>query len=153
MSSSATTASPPRAAALYTPELLALAVSLAEWPLDLEAEYSGDARSATCGSTLAFSCKLDENGRISAPGLRVSACAVGQAAAALFIAQAADRDRTAIETARDEIARWLAGDGELPDWPGLAAIEPARAYPARHGAIVLAWNAALAALPKETGAS
>jgi NifU-like protein involved in Fe-S cluster formation len=143
----------PRTAVLYTPELLGLAVSLAEWPLDPAADYRGEARSVTCGSTLAFSCSLDAGGAVAAPGLRVSACAVGQAAAALFIAEAAGRNRAEIAGTRDAIARWLAGDGGLPDWPGFAVLEPARAFPARHGAILLAWNAALAALPKETGAS
>ena len=41
---------------------------------------------------------------------------------------------------------WLAGEAHQPDWPGLAPIEPARAYPARHGAMLLPWKAALAAL-------
>jgi NifU-like protein involved in Fe-S cluster formation len=148
-----TTDSAPRAAVLYTPELLALAVSLADWPFDATAHHRGEARSPTCGSSLAFSCSLNAEGAISGPGLRVSACAVGQASAALFIAEAGGRNRADIEKARDEIEHWLAGDGEVPAWPGFPALEPARAYPARHGAILLAWNAALAALPKETRAS
>ena len=144
---------PTRTAVLYTPELLALAVSLAEWPLDPAAEYRGEARSATCGSTVTFSCSLDAGGAVLTPGLRVAACAVGQAASAVFIAHAAGSNRAAIAVARDSIAGWLAGEGGLPDWPGFAVLDPARAFPARHGAILLAWNAALAALPKETGAS
>jgi NifU-like protein involved in Fe-S cluster formation len=153
VSREAATAGRPRAGALYTPELLALAVSLADWPLDPGAQCRGEARSATCGSSLAFSCSLDPRGAIRAPGLRVTACAVGQAASAIFIDHAAGRDRSEIAAARDQVGRWLANGGDLPDWPGFAALEPARAYPARHGAILLAWNAALAALPKETGAS
>jgi hypothetical protein len=35
----------------------------------------------------------------------------------------------------------------LPDWPGLTAIAAARDYPARHGAIMLAWQAARQLLP------
>lgn len=153
MSRDTASAGPARAAPLYTPELLALAVSLAGWPLDPEARCRGDARSSTCGSTLSFSCSLDEQGRIRAPGLRVTACAVGQAASAIFIGHAAGRDRSEIAAAHEQISRWLVSGGDLPDWPGFALLEPARAYPARHGAILLAWNAALAALPKETGSS
>jgi len=37
----------------------------------------------------------------------------------------------------------------LPDWPGLDAIEAARAFPGRHGAMLLPWQAALAALSSE----
>ena len=141
------------AAVLYTPQLLGLAVSLADWPLDPSHPYSAQARSTTCGSTVRFACALAPTGRIESPGIRVTACAVGQAAAALFIASASGRDRREIETARDGIVRWLSGQGSAPEWPGLTILDPARAYPARHGAILLPWNAALAALPKETAAS
>jgi hypothetical protein len=34
----------------------------------------------------------------------------------------------------------------MPDWPGIALLRRARDYPGRHGAILLAWDAALAAL-------
>ena len=152
MSATDTPSAPAKPAVLYTPELLGLAVSLAQWPLDDGAQYRGEARSQTCGSTLTFACSLDDSGAITTPGLRVSACAVGQAAAALFIAHATGLDREQLSRARDEIAAWLADDADLPDWPGFTVLEPARAYPARHGAILLAWNAALAALPKENAA-
>ena len=152
MKPAAATGASPTAAALYTPDLLALAVSLAQWPLDDAAPYKGEARSTTCGSTLAFSCSLDAQGAVCAPGVRVSACAVGQAAAALFVAHVGGCDRSQIESARAEIADWLANGNDVPRWPGFSLLEPARAYPARHGAILLAWNAALAALPKEFSA-
>jgi hypothetical protein len=46
------------------------------------------------------------------------------------------------------IEAWLStADAPLPDWPGLSAIAAARSYPARHGAILLPWKAAMAALP------
>lgn len=138
-----------RGRALYTPDLLALAVSLADWPLDSGAPLAGEARSPTCGSTVSVGCALSDDGGIEAIGLRASACAVGQAAAALFVRSAAGRTRAEIEAARLEIVAWLHGDGRLPDWPGLAVLDPARAYPARHGAVPLAWTAALAALPKD----
>jgi len=37
-------------------------------------------------------------------------------------------------------------DATAPDWPDLALVAPARAYPARHGAMLLPWKAAAAAL-------
>ncbi len=138
--------------ALYAPELLALAVSLADYPFDSDAPFTGEARSPTCGSRVAFSGAL-QGAQVVRPGLRVTACAVGQAAAAIFIPHAVDRARDDILGARVAIAAWLAEAGPLPDWPGFAALEPARAYPGRHGAIPLAWDAALAALPKETEGS
>ncbi|MET0179897.1 MAG: iron-sulfur cluster assembly scaffold protein [Novosphingobium sp.] len=86
------------------------------------------------------------DGRIEQIGCRAQACAVGQAAAALFLDHARGRTAGEIASIRHALARWLAGEDARPDWPGIELLEPARAYPARHGAIVLAWDAALAAL-------
>lgn len=139
----------PRTSVLYTPDLLALAVSLAEVPYDPAMPHIGDARSRTCGSTVIVSLSTDESGRVADVGLRVSACAVGQAAAALFAAGARGFDRSAIAAARDEIAAWLAGSAGVPDWPEIDLLDAARPFPARHGAVLLAWDGALAALSNE----
>lgn len=90
----------------------------------------------------------DGDGRIVHIGLRPHACAVGQAAAHVFAAAAHGRDRAQIEQIRQALAAWLSGeDAELPDWPGIKLLEPARAFPGRHAAILLPWDAGLAALP------
>ena len=47
---------------------------------------------------------------------------------------------------RASLAGWLHAAGPIPDWPGIGLLDAAREYPARHGAILLAWDAALAAL-------
>jgi NifU-like protein involved in Fe-S cluster formation len=138
-------------AALYTPELLALAVSLADRPLDPAMPLAGEARSRTCGSTVRLTCAVDRLGRLERLGLQVSACAVGQAAAALFANAASGTRVDDLARARQAIAAWLAGSAPLPDWPGLDALAPARAHPARHGAVLLAWDAALAALSNAEG--
>ncbi len=138
--------------ALYTPGLLALAVELARYPLDPSLPYRGEARSRSCGSTIDLALALDR-GALSAIGLRAQACAVGQAAAAIFAREAVGRSARQLETAEAAIAAWLAGTGGRPDWPDLAMLEPARDYSARHGAIMLPWRAALAALNKVDAAS
>lgn len=135
------------AAKLYTPEVLSLATGLAAHPWDESLPLKREVRSKSCGSTIALGLALDAEGRIERLALRSQACAIGQAAAAIFAAAAKDRDAGAIATADDAIAAWLAGNGPLPDWPGLAAIAAARDYPARHGAIRLAWQAARDLLP------
>jgi NifU-like protein involved in Fe-S cluster formation len=134
------------ASRLYTPELLALAVELAKWPRLGDAVLHGEARSPTCGSTLAMDLALDEGGRIERLGMAVRACAVGQASAAIFARSAERHGPEDIAQTLAQLEAWLAGEGALPAWPGLAPIEPARAYPARHGAMLLPWKAALAAL-------
>ena len=135
------------AARLYTPEVLALATSLAAHPFDPAMPLIGQARSPSCGSTLAISLRLDEADRIAALGLRPQACAVGQASAAIFVDAALGRTRREIAAAEAAVAAWLAGNAPMPDWPGLSALASAREYPARHGAMLLPWRAALDALP------
>ena len=137
---------------LYTPELLALAVELAQWPPLESTDIRGEARSPTCGSTLALDLVLDESGRIERLGLRVRACAVGQAAAAIFARHAPGRDVATLGAELARLESWLANVGPRPDWPDLALIEAARAYPARHGAMLLPWKAALAALSSPAAA-
>lgn len=141
------------AARLYTPELLALAVELAKVPPLETAEARGEARSPTCGSTLAIDLVLDEEGRIARLGMRVRACAVGQAAAAIFARHAEGRDLAEIALTLERLEAWLAGEGEPPRWPDLELLFPARAYPARHGALLLPWKAVFAALSTVPAAS
>jgi NifU-like protein involved in Fe-S cluster formation len=106
------------------------------------------ARAPVCGSTLDLGLALDDRGRITRLGIRAHACAIGQASAALFAGSAMGKDRTEIASAYGEIEAWLAsGEAPTPAWPGLTAIAAARIHSARHGAILLSWKAALAALP------
>ncbi len=135
--------------ALYTPEVLALATSLTDYPLtqnDTQLPLRGESRSPTCGSSMTLGLALDDKGMIKIVGARVRACAIGQATAALFMLAARGRTAASIGATEQALGAWLAGQGDLPDWPGLSAIAAARHYPARHGAILLPWQAARAAL-------
>lgn len=137
----------PRGAALYTPALLALAVELAALPYDPSAPTLGHARSRTCGSTVSLSSRSGK--QLEGIGLKVSACAVGQAAAAIFARSAGGRTAEDCQVALYEIADWLAGKGQLPGWPGFAALAAIPAYPGRHEAVQLPWRAAIDALCKD----
>lgn len=134
-------------AALYTPELLGLAVRLAEWPWREDYPLKGEARSRTCGSALVIALAVSEL-RVTEIGLKVSACAVGQAAAAIFAGGVIGRSEADLRRARDGLHEWLAEGGTMPDWPNLAALRPVLPHNGRHGAVLLPWDAALDALPK-----
>lgn len=131
---------------LYTPELLALTLKLAEFPLGESLPLEGAARSKSCGSTLTLRLALNEAGQVARLGLRAQACAVGQASAAIFAEAATGRDAAEIAAVANAMQLWIAGEGPAPAWPGIEMLEPARAYTARHGAMMLPWQAALAAL-------
>jgi NifU-like protein involved in Fe-S cluster formation len=134
-------------APVYTPEILRLAASL-EAPRSLErVDGRAELRSPTCGSTIMTAITLDEAGRVSKLTQTVSACAFGQASAALLERAAAARSLDDVREALDALADWLGGRRDDPgDWPGLAALAPARSKTGRHGAILLPFRALLAAM-------
>ena len=134
----------PARAALYSRDLLGLAVELAGYPHDPGASVHGEARSRSCGSTIALSASEG----MQDIGLKVAACAVGQASAAIFAAAAQGKSLAEIDAAAAAIAQWLAGEGTAPDWPRIEMLAPALPYHGRHEAILLPWRAASAALSK-----
>lgn len=134
------------ASKLYSPAMLALAAQLAEYPLTDDLPLRAERRSRTCGSVIIIGLDQDDDGLISHVGVRVSACAIGQASASL-LAQAIRGDHPGhVQLITDGIVAWLAGEGGLPQWPGLDALAPARDHPGRHGALLLPWTAACMAL-------
>lgn len=139
------------AAKLYSPELLGLATGLAAFPLTDDLPLRAEARSRSCGSVIALGLGLDETGRIARIGMQVSACAIGQASAALLAQGVSGRDAGAVDAAAAALTQWLAGEGALPGWPGIDALAPARDHPGRHGALLLPWTAARTALSQGPG--
>ena len=133
-------------APLYTLEILRLAASLPEQVKLERVDGSAELRSPTCGSTVRTQVQL-QDGRIDALSQEVQACAFGQASAALVAQQAAGRTSDDVTLALDQLANWLAGKSEqLPDWPGIEPLAPARSRQSRHGAILLPFRALLSAM-------
>ena len=139
-------------APLYTTEILRLAASLPE-PRKLErVDGSSEQRSPTCGSTIQLQVQLGEDGRVVGISQKVHACAFGQASASLLAAGAVGRHEDEVARAVLELEGWLSGTRDDPgEWPGLAALAPARSRRSRHGAILLPFKALLAALKSERG--
>ena len=134
---------------LYTREILRLAASIpGQRGFD---EIDGpELRSPTCGSRVAMSVELDEAGRVTNVHQGVEACAFGQASAALVGMGAIGVDRREAEPALARVEAWLGGAGEEP-WPGMVALDPARARRGRHGAILLPFRALVAAIARASG--
>lgn len=136
-------------APLYNRDILALAVATADYPPRPGALRRASLRAPLCGSAIALDLDTDDAGRVTNIGLHVEACALGQASAALLARHAPGRTLAEIGAARDAIARWFAGEeAAAPGWPGFDLLAPARDYPARQGAILLPFDAAIAALEK-----
>lgn len=138
---------------LYTPAILGLSASLALYPWDETFERRARARSSVCGSSIELGLDVDETEAVRRIGVRLSACAIGQASAAVLANAIDGAPRERIEGALYAIEAWLAGEGEPPDWPGFGALEPALPHAGRHGALLLPWRAAYLALSSHDDAS
>jgi NifU-like protein involved in Fe-S cluster formation len=137
---------------LYSPEVLSLATALAAFPLADDLPLRAEARSRSCGSVIALGLALDAEGRVARIGLKVSACAIGQASAAVLAQGAPEARPEDLRRTLDALDAWLTGEGALPSWPGIAALAPAHGHPGRHGALLLPWKAAVAALSSRADA-
>ena len=132
---------------LYTTEILRLAASLSD-PRELDREDGrAELRSPTCGSHVTLAVQLDDDRKIVGVSQKVQACAFGQASAALVERHARGRTHNEVADVLIALSRWLADQHAAEaDWPGLAALEPARPKKGRHGAILLPFRALLAAI-------
>jgi NifU-like protein involved in Fe-S cluster formation len=129
--------------ALYSRDILRLAASIPHLATLERPDARVEKRAPLCGSRVAVAVALDSVGRLAALGQEVKACALGQASAALMGAHAVGRSAAELDHARAQLAAYLAGTRDDPGaWPGLAIFANARAYPARHGAILLPFEAA-----------
>lgn len=131
----------------YSSGVLELAADIPHLGRLAEPEGSAHRVSRICGSELSVDVRM-QDGRIAALGLQVSACALGQASASVFARAAIGAGRDEICQARDGL-RAMLKEGAPPPvgrFVGLAALEGARDYPMRHGSVLLAFEAGLAAL-------
>lgn len=106
---------------------------------------SSEMRSPLCGSRVIVDVNLDAAGRVVEVGMRVNACAFGQAAATLLARHLIGRDAGELATARDDLADWVTGERGRPDWPDIEHLRPDRLNNVRKGSIQLAFKAAAAA--------
>lgn len=130
---------------LYTTAILRLATAPRAAPLEAP-DGIAERRSPVCGSRIATAVRLGADEAVAALSQDVQACAFGQASAALAERHAPGRDRANLEAARAALAAWLGGEGPVPDWPGLDVLEPVLGRPARHPAVLLPFDALIAAV-------
>ena len=131
-------------APLYTTEILRLAASLPVRTSLTAPSGTGEKRSPTCGSLIRTQVSLGDDGRLTDLAQAVQACAFGQASAALVQRFAVGRSKAEIQDARLQLAGWLAGSGAPPQ--GFEVLAPALAKTGRHGAMLLPFDALIAAL-------
>lgn len=132
---------------LYTRAILGLAAATADFPRLSAPDVEVRMRTPQCGSHIILGITVGDDDRISAVGMDIYACAVGQAAATLFARHAVGRSLGDVEAAGESLARWLSGLYPMPPhWPGIDELTPALDSQPRHAAVMLAFNAAVRAL-------
>jgi NifU-like protein involved in Fe-S cluster formation len=138
---------------LYSRDILRLAASIPHLGRLDSPDASSEKTSTICGSRVVVDVALDGEGRVAALGQEVRACALGQASASLMASDAIGRSVPELDAARDALAAFLAGTSDdLAFWPGMAVFREARAYPARHASIRLAFEAATEAAARAVAA-
>lgn len=99
--------------------------------------------SRLCGSEVEVDIVM-QGDRVADLALRVKACALGQAAASILARQVVGASVRELEMARDSLLAMLKQGKPAPQgrFGELAVLEGARAYPARHQSVMLAFEAA-----------
>jgi NifU-like protein involved in Fe-S cluster formation len=139
---------------LYSQRILALAADIPHHARLADPQVSARRRSPLCGSTVTVDLRITD-GKISAFGQDVKACALGQAAAAVLGRNVIGCTREQIARARDQLRAMLKENGPVPDAPfaELEVLMPARDYRNRHASILLALEATLEAFDQALAAA
>lgn len=138
--------------ALYNEKILAMARGLnPDDRLDAPAA-SVQLTSPLCGSRIRVDLALTD-GKVTAYGQEVRACALGQSAAAIMKRHAVGRSRAELVAVRDRMEAMLKRGGDPPggEWAELEVLLPARDHKSRHASIMLPFKAAVKAFDAADG--
>jgi len=139
---------------LYSAKILTLVANIPRAGRLAAPDASAERTAKLCGSRIVVDVTV-QDGRVSDFAQEVSACALGQASAAVLGARVIGADLAEIELARDALRAMLKSDGPPPQgrFSELAVLEPVKDYPARHASTLLAFEAAVEAVRRATGAT
>jgi len=131
---------------LYNTDILSLSATLKNERLDMPMGTSRKV-SKLCGSWVEVDVNLKDE-KVSEVALRVQACALGQASAAILQERITEATLEEITAACNALLAMLKEGGEPPNgrFERLGLLEGVRNYPARHTSTMLAFDAAVEAV-------
>lgn len=131
---------------LYSSRILALAADIPFLDRLEHPDATAKKRAPLCGSTVTVDLNI-KDGRITAFGQDVKACALGQASASVVGRNIIGRSLAEVETAREELKAMLKDNQPAPNSPfsDLEVLVPAREFKNRHASILLCLEASLEA--------
>lgn len=132
--------------ALYNHQILREAVKLAQWPLTDMLTHRASKRAQICGSQVDIGLNINGAGAVTAIGMDVRACALGQASAAIMAGQIIGLNVAQLHSAAKALQDYLRGTTDYPPYADYQMLAAARDYPARYPSILLPIQAAIAAL-------
>lgn len=134
---------------LYSNRILEIAGAARQMPRLAVPHATARKVSRVCGSVVEVDLVLDE-GRVSAYGATVNACALGQTSAAIVAEHIIGSTPGELRAVRDQMTAMLRADGSPPSgkWEDLKYLEPVRAFPARHASTLLVFDAVVEALDR-----
>jgi NifU-like protein involved in Fe-S cluster formation len=127
---------------IYNTKLLELAANIPCSDRLKAPDATATAHSKLCGSTVTIDLKMSGD-RVTGYGQTVKACLLGQAAAAIVGRHIIGATATELRESGAAMRRMLKEEGPPPGgrFAELALMEPVRHYKARHGSVLLTFDA------------
>ncbi|MFA5900808.1 MAG: iron-sulfur cluster assembly scaffold protein [Hyphomicrobium sp.] len=127
---------------IYNSKLLELAADIPHSQRLPHPDATVTAHSKLCGSTVSIDLAM-RDGVVTGYGQTVKACLLGQAACAIVGAHVIGARSDEIRDTADAMRRMLKENGAPPTgrFADLAILEPVRHYKARHGSVMLVFDA------------
>ncbi len=132
---------------LYSREILRHTAALGRLGRLEAPDGTGDAVSRTCGSHVIVDVVVND-GEVADYAQQVEACALGQCAASIMARTVIGASDDELRALRDRMLAMLKDGGPVPEgrFSDLALLEAVRDYPARHGSVMLVFEALVQAL-------
>jgi NifU-like protein involved in Fe-S cluster formation len=127
---------------MYNSRLLELAANIPHSERLRDPDASVTAHSKLCGSTVSIDLDM-QDGLVTGYGQTVKACLLGQAACAIVGGNIIGAGVAELRDAGDMMRRMLKENAPPPTgrFADLAVLEPVRHYKARHGSVMLVFDA------------
>lgn len=128
---------------LYTKKILDITAQISHIGRLASPQASAHAVARLCGSEIQVDLSLDETGAVAAFAQEISACALGQACAAIVANHIEGTQPNEIRQVAAAMRTMLRADGAPPEgrWADLALLQGVKDYPARHGSTLLVFEA------------
>ncbi len=142
---------------LYSIDLLTLAAGIPRLGALDAPDATSRKVSKLCGSWLELDLDMapgpDGEAVVADAAVRLQACALGQASAAVLMANIVGASADELEAGRDALKAMLKEGGPAPEgrFAGLSALAEVRNYPQRHASTLLAFEAAAEAARRAAG--